>query len=84
MNTVLILAVLAVLGIWFVVGRSMWRSGPGRWQHIVRCPKNDLPAKLLVEQKEGDFGSLVMADVARCSLFPDRQPLCRKECLSRL
>ena len=84
MNTEFILALCAALGIWMVVGRSIWHWGPGMRKHTVQCPQNELPLRVVVDQREGDFGSLVMANVTQCSLFGSRPPNCGKECLSRL
>ncbi len=84
MYTAIILAILAALGVWFVVARSVWRSGPGRRKYSTECPENGLAVKVTVDQKEGDFGSLVKADVLQCSLFSPGPPNCGKECLGRL
>lgn len=41
-------------------------------------------ARVVVELREGDFGSLRVADVNACSLFPGEPLACDKECLARL
>ena len=84
MNLAMLWAVLGVLSAWGIVLFSIWRWGPGRAKHSVLCPEKQLRAKLVVEQREGDFGSLRANDVAACSLFPEGPLNCNKECLARL
>ena len=78
------LAVVAVLTAWAVLFLTIRRWGPGRAKRWVRCPTKRVQAKVVVEQREGDFGSLRVTDVAACSLFPDAPLTCGKECLARL
>lgn len=76
-------AVGVVLVAWAVVGYAIWRWGPGRGKRSVRCPITRVRAKLLVEQTEGDFGSLRVSDVLACSLLPEGPVTCGKKCLTQ-
>ncbi|MDA2913162.1 hypothetical protein MYX77_04245 [Acidobacteriia bacterium AH_259_A11_L15] len=84
METVQIVAILGVLAAWAVLFYTILRWGPGLAGRSVRCPQKDVRAKLVVEQREDEFGSLRVVDVRKCSLFPDSPITCNKECLSRL
>jgi len=83
MDLALALAVAAVVAAWVVFFLAVRRWGPGRARRWVRCPTHKLSAKLLVEQREADFGRLRVTDVVACSLLPHRPLDCGKECLDR-
>lgn len=76
--------VAGVLSAWAVVAYTIRRWGPGRARRRVDCPTQKVKARVRVEQREGDFGSLRVADVSACSLFPGEPVACDKECLARL
>lgn len=84
MDTLHLVEVVGVLGAWGVLALAIRRWGPGRAKRSVRCPTKQVAAKVVVEQEEGDFGSLRVADVTACSLFPETLLTCDKECLARL
>lgn len=77
------LAILAVASAWGVFGYTLRRWGPGRARRSVRCPEKNQRARLRVEQREGDFGSLRVVDVETCSLLPEGPVTCDKECLKQ-
>lgn len=83
METAMAAAVAAVLSAWAVVGFAIRRWGPGRARRSVRCPTTSLRARVVVDQGEGDFGSLRVSDVVSCSLLPDGPLTCGKKCLSQ-
>ena len=83
MDSAMAIAVVAVLTGWAVVCLAIRRWGPGRAKRRVRCPTKRVRAKVVVEQREGDFGSLRATDVLTCSLFPAAPLTCGKECLNR-
>lgn len=84
MDAVQGLTILAVAGAWGVFAYTVRRWGPGRARRSVRCPEKNQKARLMVEQREGDFGSLRVVDVTACSLLPDEKVTCGKECLDRM
>ena len=84
METAIAVAVVAVLSAWAVVAFAIWRWGPGRRKLSVRCPTRQVRGRIMVEQREGEFGSLRVADVVGCSLLPEGPPTCGKQCLPRL
>lgn len=84
MDTLHMVEVVGVLGAWGVLALAIRRWGPGRAKRSVRCPTKQVRAKVVVEQGEGDFGSLRVSDVTRCSLFRDAPLTCAKECLAKL
>ena len=84
MDTLQLVEVVGVLGSWGVLAVAIRRWGPGRAKRTVRCPITKGRARIVVEQKEGDFGSLRVADVTACSLFPETLLTCDKECLARV
>lgn len=84
MDAALAVAILAVVSAWAVLFFAIRRWGPGYAKRGVRCPVQRVRAKVKVEQREGDFGSLRVADVCACSLFPDAPLTCGKECLAQL
>ena len=73
----------AVVAAWTALGVTIRRWGPGRRFRSVRCPNKKVRARVEVEQREGDFGSLRVADIHRCSLIPNAPGDCGKECLGR-
>lgn len=74
---------LGVLLAWAVFFYTIKRWGPGRASRSVACPQKKVRARVLVEQREGDFGRLRVVDVTACSLFPGSPLTCNKECLAR-
>jgi hypothetical protein len=84
LDPVLIVPIVGVLVAWVVVVFALRRWGPGRATRSVRCPEKGVRAKLRVEQREGDFGSLRVTDVLACSLLAAKPVDCDKECLVRL
>jgi len=78
-----VLAMAAVAGAWGVFAYTVRRWGPGRRRRSVRCPEKKRRARLVVEQREGDFGSLRVVDVDACSLLPEGPVTCGKECLEK-
>lgn len=84
MDTIQLVQVIGVLGAWTVLGLAIRRWGPGCAKRSVKCPVKHTRAKVVVEQKEGDFGSLRVADVTACSLLPDAPLTCDKECMAHL
>lgn len=84
MDPLLGLEILAVIAAWGLVLRSIRRWGPGYANRRVRCPEKKVRAKVRVEQREGDFGTLVATDVVACSLLPGQPVTCDKDCLKRL
>ena len=83
MTPTLVIAVVAGLVFWVIVGYAIWQWGPGLRKRSVRCPVLKRKAKVLAELTEPEFGCLEVADVKACSLL--RSPLaCGKECLQHL
>ncbi|MEE8607672.1 MAG: hypothetical protein V3S55_08715 [Nitrospiraceae bacterium] len=85
MDVLVAVEVVAVLTAWGFLFLSVRRWGPGRRKRSVRCPEKKQRAKVLVEHREGDYGSVYAADVIACSLLPKEKPVtCEKKCLDRL
>jgi len=84
MNAELLPALLGVLSVWGIVSFSIWRMGPGRIRRTVQCPEKQIRARVLIEQREGDFGRLRAADALACSLATGTPLACGKECLTHL
>jgi hypothetical protein len=84
MDLAIVLEVIAVVAAWGVLGLTIKRWGPGHAKRRVHCPEWKVRAKVGVEQGEGDFGRLRVADVTTCSLFPGAALTCDKECLRQL
>jgi len=84
MNGILPLEILGVLICWAVVARAIWQWGPGLRSRSVSCPEKRLGAKVLADQREGDFGCFRVADVRACSLLGNGPPACSKGCMARL
>lgn len=83
MDPLQIVEAVGVLAAWTVLGLTIRRWGPGRAQRSVHCPTKHMRARVLAEQREGDFGSLRVTDIHACSLFPNAPLTCGKECLAR-
>jgi hypothetical protein len=84
MDLPMILVLLAVISSWTVLGLTIRRWGPGHARRWVRCPEHRKRAKVGVEQREGDFGRLRVADITDCSLHPGTPLPCDKDCLRQL
>jgi hypothetical protein len=84
MTSLIELEVLAVLAAWALVGYSIWKWGPGKRNRTVVCPEKKVKAKVRADQREGEFGSLRVADVTRCSLVEGEPLTCDKACVARL
>jgi hypothetical protein len=84
MNGIIALEMLGVLTCWAVVARAIWQWGPGLRPRSVRCPEKRVRAKVLADEREGDFGCLRVADVKECSLLGNTPPECSKGCRARL
>jgi len=84
MNGIIALEIIGVVICWMVLARAIWKWGPGlRWRSA-RCPEKSVSAKVLADQREGEFDCLRVADVKACSLFKDAPLACDKGCLVRL
>ncbi len=84
MDYKLLLGVIIDLGIWTLVGCAIWKWGPGLRKRSVRCPEKSVPATVLADQREADFGCLHVVDVKECTLFPNAPLGCGKHCMARL
>ncbi len=88
MTFTLVLAVVAVLVSWSLVGRVIWQWGPGLRKRSVKCPLLKKRAKVLAEQREaefvGSYAGLEAVDIEECSLLKGRPITCGKECLQHL
>ena len=82
MSTTLIvwLALVAVAVILATALLYIRQWGPGVVTRHVRCPEKHKDARVTFVQKEGDFGSLIVADVLKCSLLPQGPVTCNKAC----
>jgi hypothetical protein len=78
-----ILAILAIVAAWSFFAYTVWRWGPGRRRHSVRCPEKNRRARVVVERQESGYGTLLVTDIAECSLLPDGSVSCGKECLRK-
>ena len=83
MNTQLVASVFGVLAVWSTAFYSIRHWGPGRAKRSVECPTRHRKARVLVEQREGDFGCLRVVDAVACSLAPESPLTCGKECLTQ-
>lgn len=77
----LVLAILAVLAAFTVLGLMIYRWGPGVRTRRVSCPEIKLMASVAFLGREGEFGSLKNVDVVACSLLPPGRLNCPKTCL---
>jgi len=84
MTSTLVLAIVGGLVFWTIVGYAIWQWGPGLRKRSVRCPELKRRARVLADQREGEFGSLVVTDVKSCSLINGPALTCSKQCLSHL
>ncbi len=50
-------------------------------EHSVFCPVQKKPAKISLVHSQVSFGSYMPSDVSSCSLFPQGQMSCDKQCL---
>lgn len=82
MTTTLVLAIVGGLVLWAIVGYAIWQWGPGLRKRSVRCPVLKRRARVLADQREAEFGSLMVIDVKSCSLVRGPALTCSKECLS--
>ncbi len=71
MDATLVLGLMAVLSAWALTSVAIWRWGPGRAKPPDTLSDQTGVGQRLVEQREGDLGSLRVTDVVACSLFPD-------------
>jgi len=78
------IAVGWVVLLWTTVGFAIRRWGPGPARLRTRCPERRARAQLIVLHREGGFGEIYPADVARCSLLGAGPVDCEKACLARL
>ena len=84
MNTLIAIEAFGVLLCWAVLAYAIWKWGPGlRWRSV-RCPERSARARVLADQREAEFGSLRVAEVAACSLLGNAPLACSKGCLKRL
>lgn len=83
MDPLQILMGIGVLAAWAVLAITIRRWGPSFANRSIRCPTKKVRARVRVEQREGEFGSLLTTDVKTCSLFPDAPLACDKGCLAR-
>ena len=81
MENIVGLAIMGVLIAWVLAVAAIWHWGPGLWRRAILCPEKKAPASVSFVRKEGAFGSLQVADVKECSLFPDAPVTCEKHCL---
>ena len=82
MYPTIVLAVLAVLLIGLLASFAIWYWGPRLWNRFLLCPEKNIPARVILQRKEGSFGSLEMTDVKECSLFAGGPVTCDKHCVS--
>lgn len=79
--TGMVFAILAVLIAWTMVFLAIRRWGPGQIRRSLLCPEKEIPAGVTFLRQEGSFGSLRVADVTKCSLFPGTPVTCDKHCM---
>jgi hypothetical protein len=84
MSGIISLEIFGVLICWVVLGHAIWKWGPGLRCRSVRCPEKRVGAKVLADQREGEFGCLRVVDVKECSLIGNAPVACGKGCLERL
>ena len=83
MTSNLVLAIVGGLVLWAIVGYAIWRWAPGLRKRSVRCPVLKRRARILADQREAEFVSLMMIDVKSCSLVTGPPLTCSKECLTQ-
>ena len=84
MSGMITLEILGVVVCWAVVAFTIWKWGPGLRKRSVTCPGLKISAQVMADQREAEFGCLRVADIKACSVFPDGDLACGKECLARL
>ena len=84
MAEIISLEALGVLLAWTVTGYAIWKWGPGLRTRKVRCPDRGVRARVLAEQREGDFACLHVVDLSACSLAHGGVLTCDKKCISQL
>jgi len=84
MDGIIPLEIFGVAICWLLLAHAIWKWGPGLRRRSVRCPEKRLEAKVLADQREGDFDCLRVADVKECSLLGSAPPSCGKGCMIRL
>jgi hypothetical protein len=78
----LVFAIVGGVVLWGIAGWAIWQWGPGLRNRSVRCPVLKRRAKVLADQREAEFGSLMVVDAKSCSLAPGQALTCSKGCLS--
>jgi len=84
MNGIIVLEIIGVAVSWVVLAYAIWKWGPGLRRRSVRCPEKKVGARVLAEQREGEFGCLRVVEVNECSLLGNAPVECSKGCLARL
>jgi len=84
MNAIIVLEIIGVVVCWTLLAYAIWKWGPGFRKRSVRCPEKRVGAKVLAEQREGEFGCLRVVEVKECSLLGNAPVECGKGCLARL
>ena len=84
MNSIIALEISGVVVCWVVLAYAIWKWGPGIRRRSVRCPEKRVGARVLADQREGDFDCLQVVEVKECSLFENAPVTCGKRCLARL
>ena len=84
MERIIVLAIVGVVICWIVAAFAIRKWGPGPRKCSVWCPTKKYLAKVVVEQREGEFGCLAVVDVKNCEFFPGQPLPCGKECLAHL
>ena len=64
----LVFAIVGGVVLWGIAGWAIWQWGPGLRNRSVRCPVLKRRAKVLADQREAEFGSLMVVDAKSCSL----------------
>jgi hypothetical protein len=83
-NIIIVLEMCAVIICWMFLAYAIWKWGPGLRRRSVRCPEKRVRARVLAEQREGEFDCLRVADVKECSLLGNVPLTCGKGCMARL
>ena len=84
MSGIIALEISGVLVCWVVLAHAIWKWGLGVRKRSVRCPEKRVGARVLADQREGEFGCLQVVDVKECSRFENVPVACGKGCLARL
>ena len=84
MNSIIALEIPGVVVCWAVLAYAIWKWGPGLRRRSVRCPEKRVGAKVLADQREGEFNCLRAMDVKECSLLGKVPVSCSKGCITRL